>query len=52
VISRRERSAGTFAAGNPTLLFRTQLRASVSSTDQFTYYVTKDGQCFLVNRYA
>jgi eukaryotic-like serine/threonine-protein kinase len=45
-------SAGTFAAGNPTPLFRTQLRAQVSSTDQFSYDVTKDGQRFLVNRYA
>src|ERR1700733_3836537 len=45
-------SAGTFAAGNPTPLFRTQLRAQVSSTDQFSYDVTRDGQRFLVNRYA
>ena len=45
-------SEGTFAAGNPTPLFRTQLRAQVSSTDQFSYDVTKDGQRFLVNRYA
>jgi serine/threonine protein kinase len=46
------RSDGTFAAGNPTPLFRTQFRAQVSSTDQFSYDVTKDGQRFLVNRYA
>jgi serine/threonine protein kinase/Tol biopolymer transport system component len=45
-------SAGNFAAGNPTPLFRTQLRAQVSSTDQFSYDVSKDGQRFLVNRYA
>jgi serine/threonine protein kinase/Tol biopolymer transport system component len=45
-------SAGTFASGNPTPLFHTQLRAAVSSTDQFSYDVTKDGQRFLVNRYA
>jgi serine/threonine protein kinase/Tol biopolymer transport system component len=45
-------SEGTFAAGNPTPLFRSQLRAQVSSTDQFSYDVTKDGQRFLVNRYA
>jgi len=45
-------SAGTFAASNPTPLFRTQLRAQVSSTDQFSYDVTSDGQRFLVNRYA
>ena len=43
---------GTFAAGNPMPLFRAQLRAQVSSTDQFSYDVTKDGQRFLVNRYA
>jgi eukaryotic-like serine/threonine-protein kinase len=41
-----------FSSGNPVPLFRTQLRASVSSTDAFTYDVTKDGQRFLVNRYA
>ncbi|MGB8524799.1 MAG: protein kinase [Candidatus Acidiferrales bacterium] len=45
-------SEGTFAAGNPTQLFRSQLRAQVSSTDQFSYDVTKDGQRFLVNRYS
>jgi serine/threonine protein kinase/Tol biopolymer transport system component len=45
-------SDGTFAAGNPSPLFRTQIRAQVSSTDQFSYDVTKDGQRFLVNRYA
>lgn len=43
---------GTFSAGNPTPLFRTQLRAPVSSTDMFSYDVTKDGQRFLVDRYA
>ena len=45
-------SEETFAAGNPTPLFRTQLRAQISSTDQFSYDVTKVGQRFLVNRYA
>jgi Tol biopolymer transport system component len=45
-------SQGNFAYGNPTPLFHTQLRAAVSSTDQFSYDVTKDGQRFLVNRYA
>jgi eukaryotic-like serine/threonine-protein kinase len=43
---------GTFSAGNPTPLFQTQLRAQVSSTDLFSYDVAKDGQRFLVNRYA
>lgn len=42
----------TFSAGNVTPLFRTQLRAPVSSTDIFSYDVTKDGQRFLVNRYT
>jgi Tol biopolymer transport system component len=42
----------TFSTGNPTALFRSQLRAQVSSTDLFNYDVTKDGQRFLVNRYA
>ena len=45
-------SERSFAAGNPTPLFRAQLRAQVSSTDQFSYDATKDGQRFLVNRYA
>jgi hypothetical protein len=45
-------SEGAFSAGNPTQLFRTQLRAPVSSTDLFSYDVAKDGQRFLVNRYA
>ncbi|HKF40568.1 MAG TPA: hypothetical protein VKB21_05750, partial [Candidatus Acidoferrum sp.] len=43
---------GTFASGNPVPLFQTQLRAPVSSSDLFTYDVTKDGQRFLVNRYT
>jgi hypothetical protein len=45
-------AADTFATGNPTPLFRTQLRAQLSFTDLFTYDVTKDGQHFLINRYA
>ena len=42
----------TFSSGNPAPLFRTQFRANVSSTDLYSYDVTKDGQRFLVNRYA
>jgi serine/threonine protein kinase len=42
----------SFSSGNPTPLFRTQIRAQVSSTDQFSYDVTKDGQRFLINKYA
>ncbi len=43
---------GTFSTGNSTPLFHSQLRAQVSSTDLFNYDVSKDGQRFLVNRYA
>ena len=43
---------GTFSAGNPSPLFQSQLRSQVSSTDLFTYDVTKDGQRFLINRYV
>jgi eukaryotic-like serine/threonine-protein kinase len=45
-------SEGTFSTGNSTPLFHSQLRAQVSSTDLFNYDVSKDGQRFLVNRYA
>lgn len=45
-------SAETFSSGNPAPLFHTQFRANVSSTDLYSYDVTKDGQRFLVNRYA
>jgi len=45
-------SEGTFSTGNPSPLFQSQLRAQVSSTDLFNYDVAKDGQRFLVNRYA
>ncbi len=40
-----------FSSGNPTPLFQSHGRAQISSTDQFTYDVTKDGQRFLMNRY-
>jgi hypothetical protein len=43
---------GTFSATNGTPLFRAQLRATVSSTDMFSYDVSKTGQRFLANRYA
>ena len=42
----------TFSAGNPAPLFQSHARAQISSTDLFTYDVTKDGQRFLMNRYA
>ena len=41
-----------FATGTPAPLFQIQGRASISSTDVFTYDVAKDGKRFLVNRYV
>ncbi|HEY8714177.1 MAG TPA: protein kinase, partial [Candidatus Acidoferrum sp.] len=41
-----------FSTGNPVPLFQSHGRAQISSTDQFTYDVTKDGQRFLMNRYV
>lgn len=43
---------GTFATGTPAPLFQVHGRAPISSTDVFTYDVTKDGKRFLVNRYV
>jgi Tol biopolymer transport system component len=40
----------TFATGTPVPLFQIHGRAPISSTDVFTYDVTKDGNRFLVNR--
>jgi Tol biopolymer transport system component len=42
----------TFSAGTPLKLFAFQARAEISSTDLFTYDVTKDGTKFIVNRYV
>jgi hypothetical protein len=42
----------SFAVGTPAPLFRVYGRAQISSTDLYTYDVTKDGQKFLVNRYV
>jgi Tol biopolymer transport system component len=42
---------GTFASGTPIALFQVRGRAHVSSTDLFTYDVSRDGKQFLVNRY-
>ena len=41
-----------FATGPPAPLFQVHGRAVISSTDVFTYDVSKDGQRFLVNRYV
>jgi len=42
----------TFATGTPAPLFQIRGRAPISSTDIFTYDVSKDGKRFLVNRYV
>jgi Tol biopolymer transport system component len=43
---------GSFSTGTPTPLFQTRGRAPISSTDIFSYDVSKDGRRFLVNRYV
>jgi Tol biopolymer transport system component len=43
---------GTFSSGSPVPLFQFHGRAAISSTDVFSYDVTKDGKRFLVNRYV
>jgi serine/threonine protein kinase/Tol biopolymer transport system component len=45
-------SANGFATGTPAPLFQVYGRAPISSTDVFSYDVTKDGKRFLVNRYV
>jgi eukaryotic-like serine/threonine-protein kinase len=40
-----------FATGTPVPLFQVRGREVISSTDSFSYDVSKDGQRFLVNRY-
>ncbi|HZQ70151.1 MAG TPA: protein kinase [Terriglobales bacterium] len=45
-------ATGTFATGTPVSLFQVRGRAPISSTDVFTYDVSKDGKRFLVNRYV
>jgi eukaryotic-like serine/threonine-protein kinase len=45
-------SVATFSTGTVTPLFQSHGRVPISSSDLFTYDVTKDGQRFLVNRYA
>jgi hypothetical protein len=42
----------TFYAGAASPLFQIHGRAPISSTDLFTYDVSKDGKRFLVNRYV
>jgi eukaryotic-like serine/threonine-protein kinase len=43
---------GTFSAGAASPLFQIHGRAAISSTDFYTYDVSKDGKRFLVNRYV
>jgi len=43
---------GTFSSGSPVSLFQFHGRAAISSTDVFSYDVSKDGKRFLVNRYV
>lgn len=45
-------ASGTFSSGMPAALFQVRGRAPISSSDLFTYDVTKDGQRFLVNEYV
>lgn len=43
---------GGFSTGVPQPLFRIHSRAPISSSDVFTYDVSRDGKRFLVNRYV
>jgi hypothetical protein len=43
---------GTFSSGTPVPLFQEHARGVISSTDLFTYDVTKDGNRFIVNRFV
>jgi serine/threonine protein kinase len=45
-------TSDTFSPGSPIPLFQFHGRAPISSTDMFSYDVTKDGKRFLVNRYV
>jgi eukaryotic-like serine/threonine-protein kinase len=45
-------SEGGFSSGTPAPLFPLRGRTHFSSTDQYTYDVTSDGQRFLVNRFV
>lgn len=45
-------TTGTFSSGTPVPLFQFHGRPPISSSDVFSYDVTKDGKRFLVNRYV
>jgi Tol biopolymer transport system component len=44
-------TGGTFSSGAPAPQFQIRGRAPISSTDLYTYDVTKDGKRFIVNQY-
>jgi eukaryotic-like serine/threonine-protein kinase len=52
LVSVTVNSEGSLSTGTPTPLFQTHARATVSSSDLFTYDVTPDGKRFLVDRYV
>ena len=41
-----------FSSGTPTALFQTRARPTMSTTDFFSYDISKDGSRVLVNRYV
>jgi Tol biopolymer transport system component len=43
---------GTFSSGTPAPLFPLHARSPISSTDLFSYDVSKDGSRFIVNRFV
>ncbi len=43
---------GTFSSGTPVSLFPLHARSPISSTDLFSYDVSKDGSRFIVNRFV
>jgi len=43
---------GTFSSGTPAPLFQLHARSPISSTDLFSYDVSKDGSRFIVNRFV
>jgi Tol biopolymer transport system component len=45
-------SEGTFSSGTPAPLFPVHARSVISSTDLFSYDVTRDGSRFIVNRFV
>ncbi len=52
LLATKVSTEGGFSNGTPTPLFPVRGRPHVSSTDQYTYDVTRDGQRFLVNRFV